>query len=104
MSRFYHAALILFVFSLAGLGSCVREYGTVIPVQPTHKAGYALYEQKCSGCHGLKQVHIAHETMTEAELKDLLKQMQVKPGSDISAEEIEQILKSLGTKRISPLD
>lgn len=104
MIRFHHLAIILVALSLLGLGSCIREYGTVIPAQPTNAADHALYEQKCSCCHGLDQVHAAHETMTRSELEALLLRMQAKPGSDLSTEEIEQILKAFDAKRISPLD
>jgi len=104
MTRFYQAALILMVVALLSLGSCVREYGAVIPVQPTPGANHALYEQKCSGCHGLDQVNTAHETMTMEELKNLLMRMQAKPGAEISSGEIEEILKAFDTKRLSPLD
>lgn len=104
MIRFYQAALILMIVALLSLGSCVREYGAVIPVQPTPGANAALYEQKCSGCHGLDQVNTAHEAMTMEDLKSLLMRMQAKPGSTISAEEIDEILKSFDARRISPLD
>ena len=102
MSKVGGLALILCITALLFLGSCVRQYGSVIPAKETPEAAYALFERKCSSCHDLRRVHLAHDSVTGVQMIEIIKVMQAKPASEITEDQIEAIHDSMGSKRVRP--
>jgi len=59
--------------------------------KPDPKGG--IFVQKCTKCHGLELVEEAHETKTNAEMREILKRHKDKEGSEITKRDLKALLK-----------
>jgi len=65
---------------------------TLLPMEDPHKG---LFQEKCGKCHSLDKVVMAHQTKSDAELKQIIERMAKKEKSGISKEEIQKIHESM---------
>lgn len=52
-----------------------------------------IFAQKCTKCHGLELVEEAHETRTNAEMREILERHKDKEGSEITKRDLKALLK-----------
>jgi len=65
---------------------------TLLPVEDPHKG---LFQEKCAKCHSLDKVVMAHQTKSDAELREIIERMAKKEKSGIAKEEVEKIHQSM---------
>jgi hypothetical protein len=65
---------------------------TLLPLEDSHKG---LFQEKCGKCHSLDKVVMAHQTKSDAELKEIIEKMAKKEKSGISQDEVDKIHQSM---------
>jgi hypothetical protein len=73
----------------------LKEIEATFTLFPSHEPETQLFQQKCGSCHSVAVVVKAHQTMSDAELKDAIKRMSEKQKSGISQEELDKIHQSM---------
>ncbi|MGB2698325.1 MAG: cytochrome c [Candidatus Zixiibacteriota bacterium] len=73
----------------------LKEIEATFTLFPREEPEQQLFQQKCGSCHSIAVVVKAHQTMSDAEMKDVLKKMAEKKKSNISQEEVDKIHQSM---------
>jgi hypothetical protein len=73
----------------------LKEIEATFTLFPSQEPETQLFQQKCGTCHSVAVVVKAHQTMSDAEVKDVVKRMAEKKKSGISQEEIDKIHQSM---------
>jgi len=72
------------------LGCAAKSVQKAAGDMPDPHAG--IFAQKCAKCHDVTKVDDAHKTKTTVEMVEIIKQMQQKPGSGITDEDVQILI------------
>jgi len=73
----------------------LKEIEATFTLFPAQEPETQLCQEKCGSCHSVAVVVKAHQTLSDAEMKDVVKRMSKKEKSGISQEEIDKIHQSM---------
>jgi len=73
----------------------LKEIEATFTLFPAQEPETQLFQEKCGSCHSVAVVVKAHQTLSDAEMKDVVKRMSKKEKSGISQEEIDKIHQSM---------
>lgn len=73
----------------------LKEIEATFTLFPRTEPEQQLFQEKCGSCHSVAVVVKAHQTMDEAQMKDVIKRMADKKKSGISQEELDKIHQSM---------
>jgi hypothetical protein len=91
------ASSALLLFLAAGFGCATRSGQPSGKEKPNPYQG--IIAQKCAACHDLALVREAHETKTNAEMREILRSHKDKPGSEITEQDLQRLLELYGPAR-----
>jgi len=63
------------------------------PVDPMPDPHAGIFSQKCASCHDIARVDEAHRTKTKVEMVEVIKRMKDKPGSNITDEDLDILIR-----------
>lgn len=62
---------------------------------PDMNVDHPNFENLCSKCHTLDRVHMAHQALSQTEMKAIVERMAKKPGAGIEFSDIDAIVKGI---------